>query len=88
MKKNIFFITAFVILSILFFLTGCQQITDQAQDIQNKAQETYSNLQTQAQSIQNQFENTKAQVIDTGTKINEKIDQAKNVADSVGKLVQ
>jgi len=88
MKKTLIFIFIFFILSLLFFLTGCQQVSNKTAEIQDQAQKTYQDLQNQAQKIQTQIETTKTQAIETGDKINQKINQAKEAADAVGKLVQ
>ena len=81
-NKNTFICTAATILLIAF--TGCTQVaqvSDQAQSIKNQAEQKINSIQTQ-------YETTKNQVLDTKAQIDQKVDQAKNAADAVGKLVQ
>jgi len=81
-NKNTFICAAASILLMAF--TGCTQVTqvsDQARSIQNQAEQKIDSIQTQ-------YESTKKQVLDTKAQIDQKIDQAKNAADAVGKLVQ
>ena len=77
-KKNT--ITLGIVISLLG-LTGCSQVSDQAATIKDQAQK-------QINDIQSQYETTKTQVLDTKAQIDQKVDQAKNAADAVGKLVQ
>jgi hypothetical protein len=65
----------------LFTITGCNQVSDQAQIIKSQTDQKIG-------EIQNQYETTKKQVIDTKAQIDQKVDQAKTAADAVGKLVQ
>jgi outer membrane murein-binding lipoprotein Lpp len=78
-KKNTFICGASFI--ILLALTGCTQVSDQAQTIKDQAEQKIN-------GIQSQYETTKNQVLDTKAQIDQKVEQAKTAADAVGKLVQ
>ena len=78
MKK---LLTATLVTISLFPFTACNQVTKQAEDIKNGAEETIKTTTAEAERFKKQAEEAKAQA-------EEKLQQAQDAADAIKKLAE